>query len=175
MNRVSLAALLGTFVFLTGGCKSKPDSKDAIRDGVVKHIGAMNGLNVNNMTITVTKTTVNGDRAQADVDIRAKNSDPSAPAMQLTYDLQKQGEKWVVLKGQPTGGMQHPAPGEMPPAGSMPPGHPPTGSSGQMPANHPDFNSILNTAQPPAQKAPAQQVPAQQTPAQSPSPQSSKP
>jgi hypothetical protein len=162
MNRAFLAALLGNFLLLTGGCKSKPDNKDAIRDGVLKHIAAMNGLNVSNMTITVTKTTVNGDTAQADVDIRAKNSDPNAPAMQLTYQLQKQGDQWVVLKAQPIGGMQHPAPGEMPPAGSMPAGHPPTGgTSGQMPTNHPDFNSILNTAQPPAQPAPAQQPPPQ--------------
>ena len=111
MNRAFLAALLSGFLLLAGGCKSKTENKDAIRDGVVKHIAEMKGLNVNNMTITVTKATINGDKAQADVDIRAKNSDPSAPAMQLTYDLQKQGDEWVVLKGQPTGGMQHPAAG----------------------------------------------------------------
>ena len=171
MNRAFLAALLGTFLLLMGACKSRTDSKDAIRDGVVKHIASMNGLNVNNMTIVVTQVTVNGDKAQARVDIRAKNSDPSAPAMQLSYELQKQGEEWVVLRGQSTGGMQHPAPGEMPPPGTMPPGHPNTGgTSGQMPANHPDFNSILSTAQPQAQQAPAKQPPAQQ-----PYPQSGKP
>jgi hypothetical protein len=152
MNRAFLAGLLGGFLLLTGGCKSKTENKDAIRDAVVKHIAGMNGLNVNNMTITVTKATITGEKAQADVDIRAKNGDPNAPAMQLTYELQKQGEEWVVLKGQATGGMQHPAPGEMPPQGAMPPGHPSTGgTSGQMPANHPDFNSILNSAQPPPQ------------------------
>ena len=168
MNRAFLAALLGTFVLFAGGCKSKTDNKDAIRDGVIKHIAGMNGLNVNNMTVTVTKTTITGDKAQADVDIRAKNSDPNSPAMQLSYELQKQGDEWVVLKGQPTGGMQHPAPGEMPPSGALPPGHPPTGgASGQMPANHPDFNSILNGAQPPAQ---TQQQPSNaQPPAQQPS------
>jgi hypothetical protein len=171
MNRALLAALLSSFLLVTNGCKSKAENKDAIRDAVVKHIAGMNGLNVNNMTITVTKATFNGDKAQADVDIRAKNGDPSAPAMQLTYELQKQGDEWVALKGQATGGMQHPAADEMPPQGSMPPGHPATGgTSGQMPPNHPDFNSILNSAQPP----PAQQAPAQQPPAQNP-PASSKP
>jgi hypothetical protein len=91
---------------------------------------------------------VSGDKAQADVDIRAKNGDPSAPPMQVSYELEKQGEQWVVLKGQATGGMQHPAPGSMPPQGAMPPGHPQTsGTSGQMPANHPDFNAILNSTQ----------------------------
>lgn len=163
MNRASLAALLGSLLLFMGACKSKVDSKDAIRDGVVKHIASMQGLNVNNMTVVVTQATVNGDKAQANVDIRAKNGDAAAPPMQVSYNLEKRGEEWVVVKGLPTGGMQHPAPGEMPPPGSMPPGHPSAGgTSGQMPANHPDFNSILKTSQPPAQQAPAQPPPAQQ-------------
>jgi ketosteroid isomerase-like protein len=173
MNRVLLATALGGMLLFAGACKSKTDGKDAIRDGVVKHIAAMNGLNLNNMTITVTQATINGDTAQASVDIRAKNGDPSAPPMQLVYQMQKQGNQWVVVKGQPTGGMQHPAPGEVPPPGTMPPGHPATGgTSGQMPANHPNFNSILNTAQPPAQtqqQPPQPQQPAQQPQAQKPS------
>jgi hypothetical protein len=152
MKRPFWAALLSTVVLLTAGCKSKTDTKDAIRDGVIKHISGMSGLNVNNMTITVTSATINGDEAQADVDIRAKNGDPSIPAMQLTYELQKQGNEWVVLKGQSTGGMQHPAPGQMPPQGALPAGHPSVGSTNdQAPANHPDFNAILNSTQPPAQ------------------------
>ena len=176
MYRAFLATLLGTLLLLTGACKSKTDNKDAIRDGVVKHIAGMNGLNVNNMTVTVTQATINGDKAEANVEIRAKNSDPSAPPMQLIYQLQKQGVEWVVIKSQPTGGMQHPAPGEMPP-GSMPPGHPGTsGTNGQMPANHPDFNSILNTAQSQQQQG-QQQAPAntQQQPVQKPAPTYSKP
>jgi hypothetical protein len=163
MNRAFLATTVGALLLFTGACKSKTDNKDAIHNGVVKHIAAMNGLNVNNMTVTVTQATVNGDTAQASVDIRAKNSDPSAPPMQLVYQMQKQGNEWVVVKSQPTGGMQHPAAGEMPTQGSMPPGHPATGgTSGQMPANHPDFNSILNTAQPPAQTQPQPSAPQQQ-------------
>ena len=162
MNRAFLAALLSCFLLLNGGCKSKTDNKNAIRDAITKRLAGMNGLNVNNMTITVTKATISGDMAQADVEIRAKNGDPSAPAMQLSYDLQKQGGEWIVVKGQSTGGMQHPAGGEMPPSGALPPGHPATnGTSGQMPANHPDFNAILNSAQPPTQSAPSQ-PPAQQ-------------
>ena len=170
MNRPLPATFLSALLLFAGGCKSKTDNKDAIRDGVVKHIGRMSGLNVNNMTITVTQATVTGDKAEANVEIRAKNSDPSAPPMQLLYQLQKQGAEWVVIKGQPTGGMQHPAPGEMPPQGTLPPGHPPTGSSsGQTPASHPDFNSILNTAQPPAQSQPPPATTQQQPPGQKPS------
>jgi hypothetical protein len=170
MNRAFLATTLGAMLLFTGACKSKTESKDAIRDGVVKHIASMNGLNMNNMTVTVTQATINGDTAQASVDIRAKNGDPGAPPMQMVYQMQKQGKEWVVVKGLPTGGMQHPAPGEMPPQGSMPPGHPATGGAGgQTPAAHPDFNSILNTAQPQQQQQPAQQPAQQQQQAQKPS------
>jgi hypothetical protein len=161
MKRGLLSILLGTALLVAGGCKSKTENQNAIRDGVVKHIAGMNGLNVNNMTITVTKADIHGDTAEADVDIRPRNSDPSAPPMQLVYQMQKQGTEWVVVKGEAKGGMQHPAPGEMPPQGSLPPGHPSTGgTSGQLPDNHPDFNSILNTAQPQGgQQPPAQQQP----------------
>lgn len=163
MNRLFWAALLGTLLFLTCACKSKTGNKDAIRDAVIKHIAGMNGLNVNNMTIAVTQATIHGDTAEANVEIRAKNSEPNAPPMQLVYQLQKQGTEWVVTKGQATGGMQHPAPGEMPPQGNLPPGHPATnGTNGQMPADHPDFNSILNTAQPQGQQG--QQPPSSSQP-----------
>lgn len=161
MNRTLLTGLLAAVLVVPAGCKSEAHNKDAIRDGVIKHLAGMNGLNVNNMTVTVTKATITGDKAQADVDIRAKNGDPTAPAMQLTYDLQKQGDEWVVLKGESKGGMQHPAAGEMPPQGALPPGHP-TGGSGQMPADHPDFNSILNSAQPQQQQPSSGQQPKQQ-------------
>lgn len=176
MNRALLASLLGTALLVTGGCK-KTDNQNAIRDGVMKHIAGLQGLNVNNMTVTVTQANIHGDKAEANVDIRAKNGDPNAPPMQLVYQMQKQGEVWVVVKGQASGGgMQHPAPGEAPPPGTMPPNHPQAGgTSGQMPAGHPDFNSILNTAQP--QQQPAQQPSGskQQQPQQKPSSNYAKP
>ena len=172
MNRAFLAAFVG-MALLTAACKSEADNKDALRDGVIKHIASMNGLNFNNMTITLTKATIHGDQAEADVDIRAKHSDPSAPAMQLVYQMQKQGKEWVVVKGQPSGGMQHPGPGEMP-QGDLPPGHP---ASGEVPGGQPDFNAILNTAQQ-GQQAPAQQAPSgsqQPPPGQNPSSNKAKP
>ncbi|HUN61292.1 MAG TPA: hypothetical protein VMU53_04865 [Candidatus Sulfotelmatobacter sp.] len=166
MRRAFWAALLSGMVLLAGGCKAKTDSTDAIHTAVVKYLSAMTGLNVNNMTVTVTKTVVTGDTAQAEVEIRAKNGDANAPGMQRTYQLQKQGEDWVVVKSEQTGGMQHPTAGEMP-QGNLPPGHPPTGgANGQVPANHPDFNSILNNAQ---QSQSQSQQQGSQPPAQQPS------
>ena len=159
MKRGFLAALLGTMVLFAVACKTKTDEKEAIRAGVIKHLVALNMLNLNNMDINVTQATINGNQAQAQVEIRAKGGDSSGNAMQIGYALEKRGEEWVVLKSTGMGGgMQHPGPGEAPPAGTtpgaMPPGHPNvTGGSGQTPGTHPDFNAILNNA-PSQQTAP---------------------
>ena len=152
MKRGILAVLLVVTVLFAVACKSKTGEKEAIRSGVIKHLTELNMLNLNNMDVNITQATVNGNQAQAQVEIRAKGGDPSANAMQIGYSLEKRGEEWVVLKSTGMGGgMQHPGPGEAPPAGAasgaMPPGHPNvTGGSGQTPGTHPDFNAILNSA-----------------------------
>jgi hypothetical protein len=164
MKRALLATLLGAMLVFASACKSKTDQNAAIRAGILKHLAALNMLNLNNMDVNVTQVTVNGSQAQAQVEIRAKGGDAGANAMQIGYSLEKQGDEWVVTKNTGMGGgMQHPTPGEMPPGGmganGMPPGHPNvSGGSGQAPAGHPDFNAILNSSpnqQPPAQPAPA--------------------
>jgi hypothetical protein len=156
MNRAFFAALLGATLLFTGACKSKPSDKEAIRTGVINYLVSLKTLNVNAMDINVTQATVNGNQAQAQVEIRLKNSPPDGASMKLTYNLEKRGDEWAVVKSQPAGGtMQHPAPGQMPPGG-MPPGHPNVnGTPGQAPAGHPSFDDILKSAQPPASQAPA--------------------
>ena len=167
MKRGFLAVLLGAMVVFAVACKSKTDQKDAIRAGVIKHLVALNMLAMDKMDVTVTQATINGNQAQAQVEIRAKGGDPAAGnAMQIGYAMEKRGEEWVVLKSTGMGGgMQHPGQGEAPPAGStpgaMPPGHPNvTGGSGQTPGTHPDFNAILNSAPSQQQNPPAQPPPA---------------
>jgi hypothetical protein len=159
MNRAILATLLGASLIASAGCKSKPDDKAAIRAGVIKYLISLNMLNMSAMDINVTQTTVNGNQAQAQVEIRAKAGDAAGSSMQLNYSLQKRGEDWVVVKSQPAGGsMQHPTPGSMPPNG-MPPGHP--GAAGQGDVHN--FSDIIRSAQPPAQQQPqAQQQPSAQ-------------
>ena len=170
MRRGILAALFGSTILFAVACNSKTGEKEAIRAGVIKHLAALNMLNLNNMDVNVTQATVNGNQAQAQVEIRAKGGDPGSNAMQIGYALEKRGEEWVVLKSTGMGGgMQHPGPGEAPPAGTaqgaMPPGHPNvTGGNGQTPEAHPDFNAILNSApsqqaNPPAQPPPATSKP----------------
>lgn len=164
MNRAFLTALLGASLFFTGACKSKPDDKEAIRAGIINYLASLKTLNVNAMDINVTQASMNGNQAQAQVEIRLKNGPPDGASMKLSYNLEKRGGEWAVVKSQPAGGtMQHPAPGEMPASG-LPPGHPNVnGSAGQAPAGHPDFNGILKSAQPPAQQTPAAAAPASST------------
>ena len=157
MLRGILAGFLGLALLFNIGCKAKPDDKEAIKAGVIKHLASVQGLNVPNMEVTVTQLSVTGNQATAQVEIRAKNGDNSAGTMNLSYNMEKRGDEWVVLKGAPAGGtLQHPAPGDMPSgSGNLPPGHPATGGSpsGQV---HPDFNEIMKSTQPPAQQpAPA--------------------
>ena len=165
MKRGILATLLGIALLFAVACKSKSDDNEAIRQGVIKHLTALNMLNMANMDVKITQATVNGNQAQAQVEIRSKGGDPGAQPMQIGYALEKQGEEWVVLKSTGMGGgMQHPGPGEAPPAGSMPgampPGHPNvTGGSGEKPADHPDFNAIMNGAQGSSQPAQPQAPP----------------
>jgi hypothetical protein len=156
MNRAFFAALLGATLFFAGACRSKVDDKEAVRAGIIKYLGSLNTLNVSAMDINVSQVSVNGNQAQAQVEIRLKNSPPDGASMKLSYNLEKRGGEWAVVKSQPAGGsMQHPAPGEMP-AGGLPPGHPNVnGSAGQAPAGQPDFNGILKSAQPPTAQAPA--------------------
>ena len=160
MNRAFLAALLGATLLFAGACKSKVDDKEAIRAGIINYLASRKTLNVSAMDINVTQATVSGNQAQAQVEIRLKNGPPDGASMKLSYDLEKRGEEWAVVKSQPAGGtMQHPAPGEMPPGG-LPPGHPNVkGTAGQPPAGHPDFNEILKSAQPPAAQAPVSSSP----------------
>ena len=165
MKRGILAALLGATLLFAAACKSKTDEKEAIRAGGIKHLAALNMLNLNNMDVNVTQATVNGNQAQAQVEIRAKGGDPSGNAMQIGYALEKRGEEWAVLKSTGMGGgMQHPGPGEAPPAGTapgaMPPRHPNVaGGSGQAPGTRPDFNAIMNGAQGSPQQSPPQTPP----------------
>jgi hypothetical protein len=157
MNRAFFAALLGALLLCTVACKSqKADDKEAIRQGVVTYLTSLKGLNIPNMDIAVTQYSVNGNQAQAQVEIRAKNGDASG-SMQLAYNLEKRGDQWVVVKSQAAGGtLQHPGPGAVPPGATMPPGHPSvSGSSAAQPV-HSDLNEIIKSAQPPApQPAPS--------------------
>lgn len=164
MNRVLCRILLSISLTWILGCKSKTDDSQPIRDGIIKHINSLKGLDVSLMEITVVNSTIDGDRAQAQVEIRPKSEQAGTASMQLTYLLEKRGSDWVVVKSQAAGGtMEHPTGGAMP-SGSvqgdqLPPGHPPvSGNAAGATATHSNFGDLMRSTQPPA-TAPAQAAP----------------
>jgi hypothetical protein len=156
MKRALSTAILSISLLFAGACKSKPDDQQAIRTGVINYLNSLKSLNVSAMDIAITQTTMNGNQAEAKVEVRPKGSAGGDASMQLTYNLEKRGEEWVVVKSQPSGGtMQHPGPGQMPAGGTMPPGHPNVSSGGaQTQSGHSDFSEIMKSTQPPPQQAP---------------------
>jgi len=153
MKRALYAAVLSFALLFVCACKSKPDDKEAIRLGVINYLNSLKSLNISSMDIAITQTTITGNQAEAKVEVRPKGSTGGDASMQLTYNLEKRGEEWVVVKSAPSGGtLQHPGPGQMPSGGTMPPGHPNVSeSSGQGTGDHSDFSEIMKSTQPPPQ------------------------
>jgi len=144
------------------GCRKKQDQTEAIRAGILKHLGSVNSLNVSAMEMTVTNVNIRGKQATATAEFRVKSGSPAGAAMQVSYVLEKQNDEWVVVKKETVGGdISHPAtdgntrmqtapqgttqdmpnfqdvlhPGSPNTTGELPPGHPPVN-----PATTPNSN-----------------------------------
>jgi hypothetical protein len=118
MNRAFVAAVLGALLFCGVACKSqKADDKEAIRQGVVTYLTSLKGLNIPNMDIVVTQYSVNGNQAQAQVEIRAKGGDAAGGSMQLAYNLERRGDQSAQPPAQK-------APAQQPPPSTNPPSKP---------------------------------------------------
>jgi|SRR5579872_538321 len=153
-------AYLLTFVGLLSlcfGCQKQENDAEAIRSGINQHLASLKTLNIGAMEMNITNVSIQGNKAQAQVDFRPKTGAPQGAGMQVAYSLEKQNGLWVVQNSQPTGGsIQHPAPGENPhmnsnspslgampnfrdlvPGGAnssaLPPGHPPINGQGNAP------------------------------------------
>jgi hypothetical protein len=163
MTRGLGIGLLTLLLIGLSGCKSKTNDSQAIRDGIVKHIASLKGLDISRMQIDVVKETVDGNQAEAQVEIRPKSEQSGTASMQLNYSLEKRGSEWVVVKSQAAGGsMDHPVGGAMPggavPGGALPPGHPAVSGNGG--ATHSNFSDLMRSAQPPAQQTQPAPAPA---------------
>jgi hypothetical protein len=122
-------------------CNRAPDSKEAVREGVIEHLNKNTGLDLKSMDVAVDNVTFEGNRATASVSFKPKSS-PDA-GMSMNYSLERSGKKWVVQKtaGGHGGGSAMPSPG----SGALPPGHPPAGQDGgtqskaprELPPGHP--------------------------------------
>jgi hypothetical protein len=101
---VALAAAL--LLACAGGCKKGASDKDAIRASIAQHLKENSTLNMAAMDMDVRQVTINGDRAQAQVEFRLKQGGTS---MQVVYNLERRDGVWSVLKGEPAGGqIAHP-------------------------------------------------------------------
>src|SRR5574337_34268 len=171
MNKRFAVFAIIIFLAAAAGCnKTSRAERDqqAIRAAVQKHLSERGNLNMAGMEVEVKKVTTQENRAEAQVEFRAKQGGAS---MQMTYNLERQGDAWVVRGGRPAvGDASHPPMGGgMPPAGmgELPPAHPPLGAPGQtpgqsgagaLPQGHPPLPAepgskpALGKASPPAKK-----------------------
>jgi hypothetical protein len=102
----------------------------AIRESIEKRLTSRTDLNMGVMDREVKQVSVNGDKADAQVEFRLKGGDAK---MDIDYALERQGGEWVVVSSQPMGmPPMPPGAGQMPsgssdaPGQRLPAGHPPT-------------------------------------------------
>jgi len=101
------------------------ETKDAIRQGVVDHLSARKDFNMSLMQVDVLSVEFRGNEADATVAFKPKGG---GEGMQMPYQLERKGNRWVVKARAATGGanphgtMGMPAP---PPGSELPAGHPP--------------------------------------------------
>ena len=106
MNRRFVVSAWILFLVMVGGCSKAERDQNAIRAALQKHLSERGTLNMAAMEMDVKKVTLDGDRAQAQVEFRLRQG---GGGMQIAYSLERQGRTWVVLRGQPTGGeIAHP-------------------------------------------------------------------
>jgi hypothetical protein len=75
--------------------------RDLVRHAIENHVQNDRHINLSAMDMTVDQVNVKGDRAQASVAFRARQG---GATMAMTYLLERQGNGWQVIKGQPADG-----------------------------------------------------------------------
>ena len=119
------------FLCLLGCARKNIQTKEAVRDAVVEYLTARQdktGIVMSAMNVDVTTMSFQQDRANVTVAFNLKTGEGG---MQMGYELERQGDKWVVKGTAGTGGHEAPPqalPPDHPPTGGMPAGHPPVGA-----------------------------------------------
>jgi len=90
----SLAVFLCAVAILCSACNRAGENKQAVREGIVQHLSKNAALDVNQLNVDVTDVKFSGNTATAAVSIKPK----SAPeqGMNMTYTLERRGDKWEV-------------------------------------------------------------------------------
>ncbi len=143
MVRILLASVVTIAALLTSSCAKDIQNTDAVKQSVMDYLRSKNtqtGLNMDAMTVDVTSVSYEKDTARATLRFTPKGM--PGGGMNMTYVLDRKGNKWVV-RGKQESGNPHGA-GGMAPQGEMPPGHPATGGAPgaqPLPPGHPAVGS----------------------------------
>ncbi len=128
--RTIIAAAIAAWCLVS--CGQNTNSKEAVRQGVIDHLGARKGLDLDlsSMDVDVTSVTFRANEADAMVSFKPRGSS-GAGGMQMKYTLERAGSRWKV-KGKAESGNPH---GAAPEGGANPHGGGATES--RMPSDHP--------------------------------------
>jgi hypothetical protein len=147
VKKLAVARMTVGAALLLAGCSRNIDNGDAVRQGVIDYLKArtaQTGLDVSMMQVDVTAVTFQKDEAHATVYFRPKGA-PNQGGMQMSYTLDRKGDRWEVRPRSSGGGMPHAGPSpqggaeDTPP---LPPDHPSTGGpSDALPPEHPPVGS----------------------------------
>lgn len=115
--RSLLIGLLGMALLVSGCSRSGGiQSKEAVQAGIERYLQKRSQIALNNMTLEVQDVKFQGDRAEAEVKFRSKQSPDLAVGVH--YVLRRAGDQWEVESSSATSGM----------------GGNPHGTAGQAPA-----------------------------------------
>ena len=114
----------GTAPATSGAAANQEDpERAAIRAALTKHLNERGTLNMAAMDMDIKDVKFTGDRADVQVQFRAKGTEGAA--MDMAYVLEREAGAWVVKTSASPGMQTHP------PVGGA------AGASGELPASHP--------------------------------------
>jgi hypothetical protein len=117
--RAMVLCVVGAGLVLSGCGKSGAvQSKAAIQEAIERHLQRQSTVLLSNMTVEVQEVRFEGDRANADVTFRSKQSPDVVVGRQ--YVLRRVGGQWQVESSFSPGGMGNPHGGAMPPQPTAP-------------------------------------------------------
>jgi hypothetical protein len=131
MKRLRLLPAALALLLLCSACSKNIQTTEAVRAGVMDYfssVAAKNGLDLSAMQVDIPAVTFEKDHARATVAISPKGASAPGAGMEMIYNLDRKGDKWVVAgPGESASGAHG--------AAAMPQGGPP--QDGQLPSGHP--------------------------------------
>lgn len=129
------------------GCQRLMNQEAAVQKAIQEHLSQRSDLAMDKMTMEMRRVTVSGDKAEAEVVFRV-TADPNSQLF-FHYDLYREGGRWRVQGGRPSGEQSaHPTPGGAP-EGGLPPGGMGQPAPGALPEGHPPIGEVNPRQEPP--------------------------